>query len=221
MLSLLPMIALGLILGSVLQSQVVDRTLVGRDALGAHHRPTSGFSRSSTRSNLAHGLSARRDRLRSTTQLSAPAVGQDLARIKVWNARDTVVYSEDHSLLGRRLKPSDDLEAALAGHPMGAQLVDPSKDSETASEVGLGQLIEVYVPLRFRAGGPTAGAFEIYLSYSPVAAAVSPRQADDRAAAGDRAGAAMGDPLPDRGESLTQAATSGVPRTTGSPGTTC
>ena len=50
--------------------------------------------------------------------------------------------------------------------------MDPSKDSETASEVGLGELIEVYVPLRFKAGGPPAGAFEIYLSYRPVAAAV-------------------------------------------------
>src|SRR5581483_3245093 len=37
---------------------------------------------------------------------------------------------------------------------------------------GRGKLIEVYVPLRFRAGGPPAGAFEIYLSYQPVAAAV-------------------------------------------------
>ncbi len=38
--------------------------------------------------------------------------------------------------------------------------------------MGLGELIEVYVPLRFSAGGPPAGAFEIYLSYKPVAAAV-------------------------------------------------
>src|SRR6185437_10080838 len=92
--------------------------------------------------------------------------------IKVWNGNHTIVYSEEHSLIGSSPEPSVDLEAALDGHPHGAQLVDPTKDSETASEVGLGQLIEIYVPLRFNASGPPAGAFEIYLSYKPVAAAV-------------------------------------------------
>ena len=165
------MIALGLILGRVLQTQVVDRTL--SDATrSARIIARVGIQPKLNPHNLAHGLSAA-EIAWLDHELSAPAIGQDLARIKVWNAQDRVVYSEDHSLLGRRLQPSDDLEAALAGHPMGAQLVDPSKDSETASEVGLGQLIEVYVPLRFRAGGPAAGAFEIYLSYSPVAAAVA------------------------------------------------
>jgi diguanylate cyclase (GGDEF)-like protein len=51
--------------------------------------------------------------------------------------------------------------------------VTPSAGSETASEVGLGKLIEVYVPLRFTPSGPPAGAFEMYLSYRPIAAAVA------------------------------------------------
>ena len=52
-------------------------------------------------------------------------------------------------------------------------MVTPSPHTETASEVGLGQLVEVYVPLRFAASGPPAGAFEIYLSYRPIAAALT------------------------------------------------
>jgi predicted signal transduction protein with EAL and GGDEF domain len=39
--------------------------------------------------------------------------------------------------------------------------------------VGLGQLVEVYVPIRFAPAGPPAGAFEIYLNYRPIAAAIS------------------------------------------------
>jgi diguanylate cyclase (GGDEF)-like protein len=125
-----------------------------------------------TPANLRGGLS-QADIRTLDHQLGSAAVGGDLARIKVWNASDEVIYSEDHTLIGRKLTPSDDLEAALDGHPEAAQLVDPSTHTETASEVGLGELIEVYVPLRFSAGGRPAGAFEIYLSYRPLAASIA------------------------------------------------
>lgn len=170
LLSLLPMLALGFILARVLQMQIVDRTLADatRSARIIAH---FGVQPKLTPQTMRNGLS-RAEIADLDMQLSAPRVGEDLARIKVWNAKHRVIYSEDHSLIGRTLQPSDDLEAALAGHPENAQLVDPSRDSETASEVGLGELIEVYVPLRFVAAGPPAGAFEIYLSYRPIAAAV-------------------------------------------------
>jgi diguanylate cyclase (GGDEF)-like protein len=170
LLSLLPMLALGLILARVLQSQVVDRTLADATR-SARIIALLGVQPKLTPQNLAHGLSPA-DVSALDHQLSAPAVGEDLARIKVWNQRHTVIYSEDHSLIGQTLAPSDDLQAALAGRPKTAQLVAPSRTSETASEVGLGELIEIYVPLRFSSTGAPAGAFEIYLSYRPVAAAV-------------------------------------------------
>lgn len=49
----------------------------------------------------------------------------------------------------------------------------PQPHGETASEVALGRLVEIYVPLRFAATGPPVGAFEIYLSYRPIAVALS------------------------------------------------
>ncbi len=170
LLSLLPMIALGLILARVLQGQVVDRTLTDATR-SARIIARLGVQPTLTPASLREGLDAAQVR-DLDARLNEPSVGQDLARIKVWNGAHEIVYSEDHSLIGRSPVPSDDLEAALDGHPAGAQLVDPTKGSETASEVGLGELIEVYVPLRFTAGGRPAGAFEIYLSYGPVAAAV-------------------------------------------------
>jgi diguanylate cyclase (GGDEF)-like protein len=171
LLSLLPMVALGLILASVLQAQVVDRAL--SDATqSARIIARVGVQPRLNPQNLRDGLApeeiATLDRV-----LGDPEVGRDLARIKVWNDWHTIVYSEDHSLIGKHLEPSDDLEAALRGHPESAQLIEPSEDSETASEVGLGKLIEVYVPLQFRSDSAPSGAFEIYLSYKPLAAAVN------------------------------------------------
>ncbi len=171
LLSLLPMLVLGLVLTRVLQSQVVDRALADstRSAeIIAHLGVQPRLSAENMRRGLSTAEVATLDRL-----LGGPQVGGDLARIKVWNAADQVIYSEDHTLIGRKLAPSDDLEAALDGHPEPAVLVNPSLHSETASEVGLGELIEVYVPLRFSAGGPPAGAFEIYLSYKPLAAKIA------------------------------------------------
>jgi diguanylate cyclase (GGDEF)-like protein len=171
LLSLLPMLALGFVLARFLQSQVVDRALADSTRTAgiiAH----LGVQPRLTPANMRRGL-PKADVGALDRQLGSPTVGADLARIKVWNAADRVIYSEDHSLIGQRLVPSDDLEAALEGHPKPAQLVEPSKDSETASEVGLGELIEVYVPLRFSSAGRPAGAFEIYLSYRPLAAAIA------------------------------------------------
>lgn len=171
LLSLLPILALGFILANVLERQITARSLADASQsarLIAHVAIQPQLSRHA----MSHGLSPAGVRALDA-QLSAPAVSHDLARIKIWNAKDEVIYSEDHSLIGRRLIPSDDLENALAGKPDDAQLVVPSADSETASEVGLGKLIEVYVPLRFSAHERPAGAFEIYLSYRPIAAAVT------------------------------------------------
>jgi diguanylate cyclase (GGDEF)-like protein len=171
LLSLIPIIALGVILAGVLQSQIDAR--VRADATEtARLIARLGVEPWLDQKDLSHGLAPQQiatlDR-----QLAAPEVTRDLARIKIWNADDTVVYSDDHKLIGRRLPPSDDLEEALAGHPQEAQVVDPRPHSETAGEVGLGKLVEVYVPLRFGAAGPPAGAFEIYLSYQPIASAVT------------------------------------------------
>ncbi len=171
LLSLLPIAALGYILASVLQRQITERTLADASQSGRLIAQVAIQPRLSGRAMRA-GLSAT-SIAALDAQLNAPEVRRELARIKIWNGDHRVVYSSDHSLIGRTLAPSDDLLDALAGHPKPAQLIDPSADSETASEVGLGRLVEVYVPLRFAARGRPAGAFEIYLSYRPIAAAVT------------------------------------------------
>jgi diguanylate cyclase (GGDEF)-like protein len=171
LLSLLPIVLLGVILAFVLQRQVVSRSLA--DATdSARIIAQAAVQPRITRTDLANGLTAKEigalDR-----QLGVPSVAEHLARIKIWNSSHEIIYSEDHSLIGRVLTPSDDLEDALEGTPQGAERVNPSEDSETASEVGLGELVEVYVPLRLAGHGRPDGAFEMYLSYGPIAAAVA------------------------------------------------
>ncbi len=165
------MVVLGFVLARVLQAQVEGRTLAEETRaarLIARIGIQPRLSPREVRTGLTPGEVRDLDR-----QLRTGAVKQDLARIKLWNAHDTVIYSDDHSLIGRRLEPSDDLEDALDGHPRQATIVNPTPHSETAGEVGLGTLIEVYVPLRFAAAGKPAGAFEMYLSYKPVAGAIA------------------------------------------------
>jgi diguanylate cyclase (GGDEF)-like protein len=171
LLSLVPIVALGLILARVLQSQIQARALADATQ-SARLIANVAVQPKLSEHDLRSGLSAAEVRALDE-QLGAPDVHRDLARIKIWSARDTVVYSDDHSIIGRTLPPSDDLEDALAGHPHEAAVVTPRPYSETSGEVGLGQLVEVYVPLRFAAKRPPAGAFEIYLSYRPIAAAIS------------------------------------------------
>lgn len=169
--SLLPIVALGFVLARVLQTQIVTRSLEDASTSAGIVAHIGIQPRLSPR-DLQEGLTPAGVRALDK-QLSARSVAHDLARIKIWNAHHTVVYSDDHTLIGRTLAPSEDLLNALAGKPNDAEVVAPSATNETASEVGLGQLVEVYVPLRFTAKGPPAGVFEIYLSYGPIAAAVA------------------------------------------------
>ncbi len=171
LLSLLPIVALGFVLARVLQTQIVTRSLEDASTSAGIVAHIGIQPRLSPR-DLQEGLTPAGVRALDK-QLSARSVAHDLARIKIWNAHHTVVYSDDHTLIGRTLAPSEDLLNALAGKPNDAEVVAPSATNETASEVGLGQLVEVYVPLRFTAKGPPAGVFEIYLSYGPIAAAVA------------------------------------------------
>jgi diguanylate cyclase (GGDEF)-like protein len=169
-LSLVPMIVLALVLARALQTQIVHQTLAD-ETQSARLLARIGIQPRLTPSELRHGLSAATVATLDQ-QLRTGVVKRDLARIKIWNAQDTVVYSDDHSLIGRRLEPSDELEHAFDGKPNPAVVVNPAPHTETAGEVGLGTLVEVYVPLRFADSGPPAGVFEIYLSYRPIAGAI-------------------------------------------------
>jgi diguanylate cyclase (GGDEF)-like protein len=96
---------------------------------------------------------------------------EDVARIKVWSADGTVVYSDERSLMGRSFLVEGDLREALEGEVTSE--VSELETPEEATERRHGRLLEVYVPLRFEPVGPPAGAFEIYLPYGPIQRSIS------------------------------------------------
>jgi diguanylate cyclase (GGDEF)-like protein len=171
LLSLVPILALGFLATRVLQAEMVSRSLADADQ-SAQLVARLGIQPSLTPAELRNGLSAAEVN-KLGHQLRARSASRDLARIKIWNTHFRVIYSDDHQLIGRTLAPSDDLVDALRGNPDNAEVVSPTANSETATEVGLGRLVEVYVPMRFAASGPPMGAFEIYLSYGPIGAAIA------------------------------------------------
>jgi diguanylate cyclase (GGDEF)-like protein len=171
LLSLIPTVALGLVLTRVLQDQIVTRTLAdaGQSAqLIAHIGIQPSLSPRTLRGGLGPSGVRALDRA-----LSGRTVTQNLARIKIWNSQYKAIYSDDHSIIGQTPSPSDELVRALAGRPPSPRVVTPKPHEEESSELGLGQLVEAYVPLRFAASGPPEGAFEIYLHYGPIAAAIA------------------------------------------------
>ncbi|HEY2216527.1 MAG TPA: bifunctional diguanylate cyclase/phosphodiesterase, partial [Solirubrobacteraceae bacterium] len=165
------MVLLGFVLTSVIERQVQAHSVA--DAVQSARLIASiGIQPRLTPRELKVGLKPAQV-AQLDSQLRARSTTENLARIKIWNAAHTVVYSDDHSLIGRSFPPADDLAEALEGEGSSGEVVTPRAHSETGSEVGLGELVEVYVPLRFTSRGDPAGAFEIYLSYRPIAAALA------------------------------------------------
>lgn len=165
------MVVLGFLLTHVIQAQIESHS-IDNAAQSARLIASIGIQPRLTPQELRNGLD-RAEVGQLDEQLRARSATENLARIKIWNAQHVVVYSDDHRLIGHRFADGSDLRNALAGRPEDAEIITPRKGTETGSEVGLGRLVEVYIPLRFATRGPPAGAFEIYLSYQPIAASIA------------------------------------------------
>jgi diguanylate cyclase (GGDEF)-like protein len=171
LLSLVPMVLIGVILTRVIATQI-DAHSLENATQSARLIANLGIQPRLTQNELHNGLSA--DEIKDLDkQLRQRSTTERLVRIKIWNSAGVVVFSDKHGLIGRPLATSGDLRDALEGRPHGADIVAPQRGTETASEVGLGKLVEVYVPLRFAATERPVGAFEIYLSYRPIAATIA------------------------------------------------
>ncbi|MFL5732337.1 MAG: ATP-binding protein [Chloroflexia bacterium] len=86
--------------------------------------------------------------------------GAGLVRVKIWNARGMVVYSDQRELVGQSYAISDELQETLDGYTK-AGISTLAKD-ENVAERGFGQLMEVYTPLRLAGENEVKGAFEGY-----------------------------------------------------------
>jgi len=88
-----------------------------------------------------------------------------LVRIKLWSPDGEVLYSDQHELIGQRFPIDGDLQEGLDGE-LTAEVSHLDK-AENVDERQFGELLEVYVPVRF--GTEHEGAFEIYVPWAPIA----------------------------------------------------
>jgi diguanylate cyclase (GGDEF)-like protein len=166
------LLALGVALGHVLGEQIRQHALDEAEAA------TEAAAHIVTKSQLAPydlsvGLSPAR-MAELDYELKADRGERTIERAKIFNRRGHIVYSDDRGEVGDvgdEGEESEGLRTALAGRV--ASDVEEAEAGETNTHE---ELLEVYVPLRFRQSGQPAGAFELYLSYAPTAAEIRHEQ---------------------------------------------
>ena len=107
----------------------------------------------------------------STRRYSGVRSDSGIVRFKLWNRQHWLVYSDKQELRGRWFPSTDLLDESLDGR-FGSEITDLTAPEER-EEQDFGPLLVLYVPLRDDASGEVIGAFEVYLPWSPVAAAIA------------------------------------------------
>jgi signal transduction histidine kinase len=168
LLALVPLVALGAVLAHELNVDLQQRYLETARTSAALITQV-GIQPLLSAQQVENGLTAA-DVATIDDKLQGAALSKDVRRIKVWNQKGTVVFSDNHALIGRSFHPDSDLQAALSGRSS-ASITD-GHDEENSGDNLAGPLIQVYVPLVFAGASSAAGAFELYLPYAPVQAAI-------------------------------------------------
>ncbi|HZT16207.1 MAG TPA: EAL domain-containing protein [Gaiellaceae bacterium] len=167
--SLVPIVLLGLVLAHVLRADVKQRAVADASQSAIVLEQSLVLPRL-TPADLRDGLGAAQVRTLDAL-LHASVVTKEIARVKIWNRQGRAVYATDHTIIGKRFSPSDELRRALAGRT--ASEVSDLTAAENRDDRSFKRALEVYTPLQF--GGrrtPVVGAFELYLRYLPIQATI-------------------------------------------------
>lgn len=173
------MVGIGLVLGVVLQRTVRGRAIAdaartGEVAANVGVRPFLEVS------DLERNfVPLPPDRIAMLDASLGDSLSPDgIVRIKIWNRQHWLVYSDHEVLRGRWFAGTDILERSFLGE-LTSEITDLSAPEER-EEREFGELLAVYVPLRTDGDGEFTsdedaeiiGAFEIYLPWAPIAAAI-------------------------------------------------
>lgn len=94
-------------------------------------------------------------------------LSSDIVRVKIWNRKGLLVYSDDQTFVGQTFPVSKELEEALGG-AIAAEISALEAD-ENVGERGLyGELFEIYVPLQPAKSNEILGAYEVYYDLSKL-----------------------------------------------------
>jgi diguanylate cyclase (GGDEF)-like protein len=174
--SAVPVVVLGIVLANYLGNQIHDRSL--RSSVQAADLTVRlGIEPHLTRDALAHGLPAAQARALDDAVRGMAPGELHVARIQIWNEQRIIVYSTDRALVGKGAQgePSAELAAALQGGTA-SEVISDRGDIEKQNRPlvhRFGDLLEVYTPIRSRGTNAPVGAFELYIPYAPVAAAIA------------------------------------------------
>jgi sensor histidine kinase regulating citrate/malate metabolism len=86
----------------------------------------------------------------------------DVIRIKVWNKEGTIIYSDNPEIVGLSFADNKHFQEAIKGN-VNSEIKDPI-DPENVGETGYGQLMEIYVPVKFEGEADHIGVIEVYYS---------------------------------------------------------
>lgn len=87
-------------------------------------------------------------------------LGPQVVRVKFWNSKRQIVWSDNLRLVGQEFRDNDELEEAFKGK-VTSELSGLGK-KEHASEKHHGALLELYVPIRSVVGGEIFAVVEVY-----------------------------------------------------------
>jgi len=90
---------------------------------------------------------------------------EETVRLKVWAKDGTIIYSDDDELFGKNFKDNPRFQTSINGD-VTSEIKDPI-DPENISELGYGQLMEIYIPITLDTIEPI-GVIELYFSLDSI-----------------------------------------------------
>ncbi|MFA9444061.1 putative bifunctional diguanylate cyclase/phosphodiesterase [Egicoccus sp. AB-alg6-2] len=168
--SLLLFVALGSVLGHVLQASAQGRIL--DSALReAQVVARLGVQNSLTPEEVTNGLTPSRvDALERAFVVSLSAL--DTVEVRIWNRDGRIVFASERDTIGSAPAPSTGLRQALDGEAVA--VITEVADSPNPFLRRHGVVLEAFTPLRFGSGPgiPAEGVIAVTLPYGPVAEAI-------------------------------------------------
>jgi two-component system sensor histidine kinase/response regulator len=105
-------------------------------------------------------------RVAALDALFRPELEDNVIRVKLWRADGTVVYSTDHTQIGKRAAEAEELLGVLEGEAI-REVGHLNDEGGTGENV---KVISAYVPLRLEGDTKARAVLEFYNDYGPIAA---------------------------------------------------
>jgi diguanylate cyclase (GGDEF)-like protein len=169
--SAVPLLAMGLALGTYLGHRVHDRTLAQASS-SAKLIAQLGFQSQLTGPELQHGGLTTKHKDALDSALITKKLDDGLARIKIWNRNGIVVYSDKKDQIGNRYQLFPELHSALTGTTVATVTKLSKLEVANGQEAG-DKVLEIYVPIQKVDNAPPLGAINFFLPYGPIAKEIS------------------------------------------------